>query len=236
MSLLTNLDAYYKLDEASGNRSDSVGSNDLTDVNTVLAATGKINDGADFESSNSERLTTSTPFTTATTNFSYSFWFKAESVGAFQTLLQFGRQANFVWLYLTNASPATLSLVKDNLAVYNSSTTISAGSWYHIVGVKDGDSGTNFTHYVNGVAAGTGSMGSVSTPSILSQVGIYTGDGLTYLYPTDGIIDELGIWSRSLTSGEVSDLYNSGAGLGYDDFGGGGPAAQTARRGVVMMM
>jgi hypothetical protein len=31
----------------------------------------------------------------------------------------------------------------------------------------------------------------------------------------DGMIDEIGVWSRALTSGEVTQLYNSGAGLQY---------------------
>jgi hypothetical protein len=38
---------------------------------------------------------------------------------------------------------------------------------------------------------------------------------------TDGIIDEVGIWEKALTSGEVSELYNSGSGLAYDDIVGG---------------
>ena len=38
----------------------------------------------------------------------------------------------------------------------------------------------------------------------------------------DGLIDECGIWSRVLTAGEITDLYNSGAGLPYDAGGGGG--------------
>jgi len=31
----------------------------------------------------------------------------------------------------------------------------------------------------------------------------------------DGLIDEVGIWSRALNSTEVSELYNSGSGLAY---------------------
>lgn len=34
----------------------------------------------------------------------------------------------------------------------------------------------------------------------------------------DGYIDELGFWIRSLSSGEITDLYNSGVGLTYDGF------------------
>ena len=39
---------------------------------------------------------------------------------------------------------------------------------------------------------------------------------IDFRYDEDGKIDEVGIWSRVLTSGEISDLYNSGSGLTYD--------------------
>jgi len=234
MSLLTDLEAYYKLDEASGNRSDSVGSNTLTDVNTVPGVAGIINDGADFESSNAEHLSTSTPFTTATTDFSISMWYKPESIGAYQSLIQNGRQANFWNILIT--SGGVFEFFEDNIAEYPSTSTLTAGNWYHLVAVKSSNGAGNMQYYVNGASAGTASVGTITTPTTAAYLGAYTANGSSFVYYTDGILDEVGIWSRSLTSGEVSDLYNSGAGLGYDDFGGGGPAAQTARRGVVMMM
>jgi len=33
-------------------------------------------------------------------------------------------------------------------------------------------------------------------------------------YPLNGSLDDLGIWTRALTSAEVARLYNDGAGLG----------------------
>ncbi|MDA2917638.1 hypothetical protein MYX64_12505, partial [Nitrospinae bacterium AH_259_B05_G02_I21] len=54
--LLTDLKAHWKLNEASGTRSDSHGSNDLTDNNTVGQAAGKIGNAADFIRVNSEYL------------------------------------------------------------------------------------------------------------------------------------------------------------------------------------
>ena len=48
-SLTTNLISYWKLDETSGTRVDSVGNNDLTDNNTVLYGAGKQGNGADLE-------------------------------------------------------------------------------------------------------------------------------------------------------------------------------------------
>lgn len=56
-TLNDNLVAHWKLDESSGTRNDSKGANHLTDNNTVTSAAGKLGDAADFESSNSERLT-----------------------------------------------------------------------------------------------------------------------------------------------------------------------------------
>jgi hypothetical protein len=35
---------------------------------------------------------------------------------------------------------------------------------------------------------------------------------------TDGLIDQVGIWKRKLTSDEITYLYNSGNGRSYADF------------------
>jgi hypothetical protein len=32
---------------------------------------------------------------------------------------------------------------------------------------------------------------------------------------SNGSLDEIGIWNRALTTGEISTLYNSGSGKGY---------------------
>ncbi len=48
--------AHWPLDETSGTRADSVGSNDLTDNNTVLSATGMFGNAADFEATSNEWL------------------------------------------------------------------------------------------------------------------------------------------------------------------------------------
>jgi len=234
-SLATDLVSYWELEEASGTRVDSHGSNDLTDNNTVGQATGKIGDAADFEASQSERLIASSPFTTATTDFSVSMWFKPESIGAYQSLMQNGRQSNF-WNILIHPN-GRFQFFKDNIAEYPSTFTLAAGTWYHLVIVKTGDGANNMAFFVNNAAAGTASVGTISTPATAAYLGAYTTQGTSFVFHADGIIDEVGIWSKALTSTERSDLYNSGAGIPYDaGGGGGGAAAQAARRGAVMMM
>ena len=53
---LTNLISHWPLNEVSGTRVDSHGSNDLDDVNTVTQAAGKIGKAAEFVNDNDERL------------------------------------------------------------------------------------------------------------------------------------------------------------------------------------
>lgn len=222
MALIDNLVSYYKLDEASGNRADSHGANTLTDVNTVGSATGIINLGGDFESGNNEYLSTTTPFTTATTNFSVSLWFKPESIGAYQSIIQNGRQANF-WNILVT-SGGVFEFFEDNIVEYASSSTLSAGVMYHLVCIKTGDGANNISFYVNGSASGTASAGSISTPTTAGYIGVYTTTGSSFQYYTDGIIDEVGFWSRAITSTEVTSLYNGGAGFAYPFSSPSGPA------------
>lgn len=51
-----NLKAHWTLDEESGTREDSIGTHDLTDINTVTQAAGHIGNGASFDAANSEAL------------------------------------------------------------------------------------------------------------------------------------------------------------------------------------
>ena len=50
----------------------------------------------------------------------------------------------------------------------------------------------------------------------------------------NGIIDEVGFWNRELTSSEVTDLYNSGAGLAYPLVPVSGPANVKSWNGVAI--
>jgi len=56
-TLLNDLVSWWSLDEASGSRADSHGSNTLTDSNTVTQATGKVSTAGQFTKVNSEHLT-----------------------------------------------------------------------------------------------------------------------------------------------------------------------------------
>lgn len=217
MALIDDLIAYWKLDEASGSRADSHGSYTLTDNNTVASATGKINDGADLESGNSEYLSNSSmPIHAAT---SVSFWYKAESdTGNIQVpYAHDGRMGGTESVYFNFHVNSGLSL-----AFYMSgsggnigadpipSSTISTGTWYHFVITYDSTNG--LVIYRDGSSLyTTGSVGTrAGSTAQPFRIGV---DGFGRY--TDGIVDEVGYWSRELTSAEVTSLYNSGNGFAY---------------------
>lgn len=86
-------------------------------------------------------------------------------------------------------------------------------TWYHIVVTK---AGTLLTVYQNGVSQGTdNTVDSTMTDGTTAlEIGAYQEGGARSNF-VDGVIDEMGCWSRAITSSEVTDLYNGGTPLAY---------------------
>src|SRR4051812_43478016 len=83
--LLTNLASYWKLEEASGTRADEIGSQTLTDNNTVTQAVGKLGNAAQFTAANSESLSHADSATLslgADQDFTLGAWVYLDSKGA----------------------------------------------------------------------------------------------------------------------------------------------------------
>lgn len=74
---------------------------------------------------------------------------------------------------------------------------------------------------------GTGVSGVTGGPSATEAIGSRPNGSLCW----DGLIDEVGLWGRALTSGERTTLYNAGAGLAYP-FSGGAVAGFVVGGGV----
>lgn len=226
MSLLTNLLAYWKLDESSGNASDSSGNGiTLTNNGTTEYAAGKINNGADFGNPNTSKY-----FTTTNTlgidggAISYSFWMKPAAAPPSNDDYRLFEQQN-----TSSSKTAYRLIIKDQsgtkkitfnrlrMNVANDDVevnqTFTNGVWYHICYTYDG---TTMRGYVNGLEVGnnTGSgNGNLATGyNAGTHIGADNGgSGQAF----DGMIDEIGVWSRALTPTEVSQLYRGGSGISY---------------------
>lgn len=227
MALITNLVSYWKLDEVSGNRADAHGANTLTDNNTVASATGIINLGGDFERANSESLSITDASQSGldiTGDISTSFWFKSENAlasneaGAF-IWKQDGTDGAYAFVYQNAAGTNQLQAQfwdsgdPTNNVNYAKNQTLTDGVMYHIVFTFKASTGT-CTIYLNGSSLGTVVNTAVD---VINNSGatFFMGNDNSAARGVDGVMDEVGIWSKELTSAEVTSLYNGGLGLAY---------------------
>jgi hypothetical protein len=213
----TGLVAYYKMD---GNSNDSVGSANGTDSDISYVA-AKFGQGASFNGSNSEiGLTNSTVRSTfsGTNNYTFSTWIKTSSDKAI--IIQGTSNRRSSWHYnaikveiyeggYLNIGRGSGSGWTENIAV---SGTLSNGNWNHVVVTYDG---SNMIGYVNETqVVSVSSSFSATNPTDWFGLGVYKSENFV-VKRFNGLIDEVGIWSRALTSDEITQLYNNGNGLTY---------------------
>lgn len=223
MALSDNLISYWKFDESSGNAADSVGSNTLTNINTTSYVAGKINNGADVEVSSSQGFSIADASQSGldlSGDLTFSVWFKMESApsgGEGSIIVKrigAGNNRSYHWKLNNGGTQIGLlwytdgSSVGGNLSV---AWTPSTATWYHMAVTK---SGTTAKFYVNGAQQGTDQTGSSATihnGTAPFEVAYWSDDAGF----VDGVLDEMGVWSRALSDSEISSLYNGGSGLGY---------------------
>ncbi len=207
----TNLIAHWRLDETSGNRSDSEGSNTLTDNNTVLYGPGHLKNAADFEASNSEYLsiTDNTDLSMGDIDFSITAWVKWESSPSSAGIVsKFVSSKEYILHY--DASRFKFSVTPDGSAqtsvTANNFGAASANTWYQIIAWHDASANTINIQVNNTEADSTAYSSGVYDGTEQFVIGRY-GTGGTYF---DGSIDEVSVWKRTLTAAEKTQLYLDG--------------------------
>ena len=207
-----NLIAYWRLDESSGNASDSVGSRTATNT-SVTYATGKIGNGAVFNGTSSTMSFSA--FTTLTTTFSINCWVNFSGVTGNQIFFMAGTSgAGAIYISRMNAS-GNLTFTEQAVADYDSGTVLPATGWNMVTVVKNGDGANNLTQYINGVqTATTNSVGSVAAGAGTGYFGSFNGTSNWF----NGTLDEVGVWTKALYQLEISQLYADGGGSQYQLF------------------
>lgn len=216
MALADNIVGYWKLDESSGSAADSVGSRTLSNTNVTYSTShAKINNAAQFAGNG--RLS-GTSYHAGSSDFTISFWVYFPTTAGYQeqsliNVWEDSSSSNREWglLIYGSASPYSLQFNTSGDGINGTAATgsITSATLHHVVAVK---SGTNLTLYIDNSVAATAS----GAPSTIfnSTTPFQIGAQLTTRFTT-GTIDEVGLWSRALSSTEVSDLYNSGSGKQY---------------------
>ncbi|MCL4405315.1 MAG: DUF2341 domain-containing protein [Patescibacteria group bacterium] len=195
-----------------GNANDSSGSgNNATGYNVSYGtAYGRFGQGASFNGSSSYIQTPNLSAINSNTQpYSVAVWFKAAAAGVIvdetgSTSINSGWHQSFMEI-LSSGSVA--------VRVYNLSTltagTATFNTWNQVVLTYDG---TTVRSYLNGVAGGT-TTGTRSSPGA-SSYGEYLNLGATDSTNLgsgawfSGSIDEFRVYSRVLSSTEVTSLYN----------------------------
>jgi lysophospholipase L1-like esterase len=215
--LCDDLVSYWTLDEASGTRIDDVGDVDLAGVG-VGAAAGKNASGAAFVSGDAKRLSATT-LTLGTGDFALSLWVK-QTTESLQFVTELGdwQQANVgsdgltFSIYTPGVNAILRVALNDNHALETFDTPIGTFFLNGLHNLVLNVSGATWTLYLNGVSVGTGNCAARIADSLhqFSIGGAYWGGaGNFYL---NGLVDEYATWRRSLTSAEITRLYNWGAG------------------------
>lgn len=225
MALTDNLVSYWKLDETSGNASDSVGSNTLTNNNTVAYNTGKINNGADGGSSNTDKCLTrdgNTPvgisYSQFATAWTLSLWVKETTQGANKVFagmqVRSGSTQRRNLFLNSNSGVLRVNVFDGSGNTYNTSQTFNTDTWYHVILTYGGS--TIKVYVNNSEVLSQARTFSAQTDTQAGGFGLLcdrqNGGSFNHF---SGLVDEVGLWSRVITSNEVSELYNGGEGLSY---------------------
>lgn len=232
MSLLTNLVAYWKMDEASGNPADSSGNGfTLTNNASVSFNAGLINNGADAGTNlTSSYFSIANDLGIAGGAVTISLWIKLNTEipsGQYRFVGQFEAtsQTQYRIQYEYNAGTRRIGFVRGGSGLFDDiariTTTLGTAAWHHIVLVYDT---TNVYGYLDNSVSGTtpssGNGGSTTADffgmisTFNEATGAASNDGVNSFY-VPAHLDEVGIWSRALSGTEVSELYNASAGLQY---------------------
>jgi len=200
MALTDNLLAYYKLD---GNSNDSVGSNNGTDT-SISYVSGKINQSALFNGTNSSVTLTISQIPTNT--ITYNYWIKSSST-TYQNIIRGEKLGMLSTIYLNKVRNY---LYNGTWNTSDSNTSVNDGNWHMVTVTYNGSS---IKTYIDGVLDKTDTISiTLTSPSTDFWFGREISAGQAVL---NGYLDEVGLWSRALSSTEVTQLYNSGAGLAY---------------------
>ena len=212
----TGLQAHWTLDEESGTRADSVGSNDLTDESTVGFDTGIQSNAVALVSASSDYLSAADNAALRVDDtWSVSYWFYANS-------LPTGGGGMYIMNARSGENGWGVGIQENGGSVYHSvwagsgsfsntrsTATVSASTWYHCVVYFNG---SNTKLYVNGTVSETINVPAITNPTNGFHLGKkYTSSGDYF----NGLVDEVTFWNTEITSANEATIYNSGSGIPY---------------------
>jgi len=218
--LLNNLVSYYKAD-TSGSFPDAHWSNDLTSNGVTYTATWKINGAYDYDWVNDTMSQATTSTLWLANSFSFFTWVKSDSWGTYNYVTIARNYAininNLFTMYFENGkiSVDLYSNAQVLFKRYTKTTSEATGTYLHIWFTWNW---TDLKLYVNNVEATVTKITDISGTMADTTRKLYLWSNVNVNSYFNWIIDETWYWGRSLTTDNISDLYNSWSWLGYSSF------------------
>jgi hypothetical protein len=208
-SLKDGLVSWWALEEASGNRVDAHGPNDLAQVNSVTNTPGKIGNAAVFPGTNANNLAATLSVDVPGTAC-VAGWV---NVTSFNNGRLFHKRSGRGWELMAATTGTAIQITGSDPAFAPAKTGLSTGVWYFFYAYVDEEGEEVGVSVDNGTAV----TESTAALDVIAPADIKLGERLAGDRPLDGLLDEVGLWNRILTPDEITALYNAGAGITYSD-------------------
>jgi len=218
----TDLVAWYDLEETTGTRVDAHSTYDLTENGTIGSTTGVVGTAADHTALNTDSLYH--PDDAAfdiTGDLTVAGWLDSSNVSGGSTAIigkSNGTGDQRSYLLYRSVGKLRFLVCSDGTSggntIAESTASISANTWYFVVGVFKANDVVEL--WVDGASAVTPVAAPASLHSGTARLELFSfNNGGVSTEPAT--LDSVAIWSRALSSAEISTLYNSGSGVSYAD-------------------
>ena len=146
------------------------------------------------------------------TDYTASFWFKPSGAGSVGNLYSsYASSSTEFQFYLHPLSPNPVTNAWSQACSFTGISGLTTGSWNHIAFVWE--SGVGLTVTINGneniIPNYSSPTCKPNAPTGITRLGatLY-GSGTQFL---GGVMDEVSLWNRALSSQDIADLYNNGS-------------------------
>jgi len=205
-ALNLGLVGYWSMDEGSGSKAYDQSGNRNTGTAyssttpTASWADGKLGKALDFDGTDDYVNIPTASSINITSNITVSAWINIK-VWKEADVVESGNTGYMLWTAPSQANKIVWGRQGSTAGQVLSVTTFNTklNTWYHIVGTHDG---TTLRIYVNGVVDNT----KVAATSFSNGANLFIASGLDGKF--NGLIDEVRVYNRALSAGEVNRLYN----------------------------
>lgn len=218
--------AYWKMDQTSGSRPDSVGIKHLSDHNGVTSAVGKLSNAAQFNGTTQyldTAVTNGSALQIGDISFTMAAWVYLDATASDRTIMAQSKgtginPASFNLRYRAGGVDRFQFVIIDDVLTSatveaNALGAPSLNTWYFIVAWRD-KAALTINIQVNDGGVNSTSTGLIPSASITNLTVGATATPNDYF---SGRIDEVSFWRTTLTTSKRSFLYNGGVARAYED-------------------